>query len=112
MPLDDGSKLLNGRPIFKHAAVWAANDDYRMYWSQGAWRIGDKKHLETSQVECIAFVKSDSNHPSTTTEMMWKGTVNGNFGKEENNDFISMMGVSITTGTVRASLLEISKPDT
>ena len=39
IPLDDGTKLLNGRPIFKHAPVvgiWAYKDKWRMYWSQGA----------------------------------------------------------------------------
>ena len=111
MPLDDGSKLLNERPIFKHASVCAAADNYRMYWSQDAWRIGDKDRLETSQVECMAFINSDSTHPSATTQMVWKGTANGNFGKEE-SDFILMLGVSITTGTVRAYLWKNSKRDT
>merc|ERR1719409_2724967 len=57
LPLDDGTELLNERPIFKHVPVvgfCAHKDKWRMYWSQGAWRIGDKDKLKTDQVQCIA----------------------------------------------------------
>ena len=61
MPSDDGSKLLNNRPIFKHAPIvvgWKREDRYRMYWSHGAWRISDKDKLQSDQAQCMAFAKN------------------------------------------------------
>ena len=99
LPLDDGHTLLNGRPIFTHAPVTGVRaqvDRYRMHWSHGSWRIGDKDQLKPEQEKCMAFVESDSTHP---TEMLgsdhrWQGLENG-------RDCKHVTGVSIDTGTVR-----------
>ena len=111
LPLDNGTKLLNGRPIFKHTPVvnnWAHNDSCRMYWSHGAWRIGDRDRVERylqqkrpEQKQCMGFVESDAMHPTAIpAEVEWNGTTSGcDIGKHE-NDFESVEGVRVTTGTV------------
>ena len=105
LPLDDSKNLLNGRPIFTHTPVTGVRaqlDRYRMHWSHGAWRIGDKDQLKPDQEQCMAFFESDSTHPTgalnfenTTAAHPWQATENG-------RDFNNVMGVSIETGTVRA----------
>ena len=103
LPLDDGSKLMNGRPIFKHTPVvgaWAGQFKYRMHWSQGAWRICDKEHLESIQNQCIAFASDEAIHPTDMrADTVWKASAIGDhFGS--NLEFLE--GVNIATGTVRA----------
>ena len=108
LPLDDGTELLNGRPMFKHmpvVGIWAHKDKWRMYWSQGAWRIGDKDKLKMDQVvdqmQCIAFFESDMTHPTAKSGVVWKDMANAHdFGKDENDSHF-VEGVSMATGTVR-----------
>ena len=106
LPLDDGSKVMNGRPMFKHnpvVGVWASKDKYRMFWSHGAWRICDKDQLQVDQMQCIAFAETSAIHPTdTASEVVWKG-ISGvsDFGKDE-NVFTICKDVSLATGTVRA----------
>ena len=106
LPLDDGTELLNERPIFKHVPVvgfCAHKDKLRMYWSQGAWRIGDKDKLKTDQMQCMAFVESDATHPTDISDVVWKGVANGrDFGKDE-SDFDVVEGVTMARGTVSVS---------
>ena len=110
LPLDDGTKLLNGRPVFKHAPVvgiWAHKDTLRMYWSQGTWRISNKDKLKThqvvNQVQCIACFESDATHPTAKPGVVWKDMANAHdFGKDENDSHF-LEGVSMATGTVRVS---------
>ena len=109
LPLDDGGKLLNKRPIFKHAPVlgaYTAKDRCRMYWSHGAWRIGEKDNLQLdqpNQVQCMAFAESDATHPTETPGAVWKAT-SGLDCSEDEKDFELVESVSVTTGTVRVSL--------
>ena len=71
-----------------------------MYWSQGAWRIGDKDKLKTDQSQCMAFAESDATHPTGKSGVVWKAVANGrNFGKDE-SDFNVVQGVSMASGTV------------
>ena len=106
LPLDDGSKVMNGRPMFKHNPVvgtWAGKDKYRMFWSHGAWRICDKDQLQVDQMQCIAFAETSAIHPTdTASEVVWKG-ISGvsDFSKDE-NVFTICKDVSLATGTVRA----------
>ena len=105
MPSDDGSKLLNNRPIFKHAPIvlgWKREDRYRMYWSHGAWRISDKDKLQSDQAQCMAFAKSDATHPTDMRGVVWKATRRRELDYSGNeNDFELAEGVSVATGTVR-----------
>ena len=112
LPLDDGTKLLNGRPIFKHTPVvgilWH-QEKFQMYWSHGAWRITDKdisgqSTINTKQHGCIAFVESDATEPiHMENEMVrWKQPESGpstDLNKVDNN-FVPVEGVSIAAGTV------------
>ena len=106
LPLDDGTELLNGRPIFKHVPVvgfGAHKDKLRMYWSQGAWRIGDKDKLKTDQVQCIACFESDVTHPTAKPGVVWKDMASAHdFGKDQNDSHF-VEGVTMKTGTVRVS---------
>ena len=106
LPLDDGNELLNERPMFKHASVVgirAHKDKWRMYWSQGTWRIGDKDKLKTDQVQCIACFESDATHPTAEPGMVWKEMAHAHsFGKDRNDSHF-VEGVSMATGTVRVS---------
>ena len=104
MPSDDGSKLLNNRPIFKHAPIvlgWKREDRYRMYWSHGAWRISDKDKLQSDQAQCMAFAKSDATHPTDMRGVVWKATRRELDYSGNENDFELAEGVSVATGTVR-----------
>ena len=104
LPLDDGSKLLNGHVMFKHTplvGLWAGRDKHRMFWSHGAWRIGDKDQMQTDQKQCMAFVESNDSHPTAISGPVWKGTANGRDVGNDENDFEVVKGVSAATGTVR-----------
>ena len=49
LPLDNGTNLLNGRPVFTHTPVvgtWAYTYVCRMCWSHGAWCIDDKGQIQ------------------------------------------------------------------
>ena len=105
LPLEDSTKQLNGLPVFRHAPVtgaWAGKDRYRMYWSHGAWRIGDKDQMQPSQTHCMAFVESDASHPTAMpAEVVWKGMARaGDCGKGD-SDFEVVEGVRLAKGTVR-----------
>ena len=102
LPLDDGGKLLDKRPIFKHvpvSGVCTGKDRYRMYWSHGAWRIGDKENLQKDQVQCMVFAESEATHPTEMTGAVWKVTSRLNCS-EDDGDFELADGVSVATGTV------------
>ena len=96
LPLADGTKLFDGHAIFKHVPVvgaWAGQDKHRLFWSHGAWRIGNKDQMEPGQKQCMAFVESDTvdtNHPSDipVSSMVWKGTAYGRDFGNSNNDFL------------------------
>jgi len=109
LPLDEGTELLNGRPIFQHVPVvgdYAHKDKWRMFWSQGAWRIGDTDKLKTDQLQCIALFESDVTHPTAKSGVGWKAVVNGRKSGKEDSDFEFVAGVSMVTGTVRVSCTE------
>ena len=109
LPLDDGAELLNGRPIFQHVPVvgdYAHKDKWRMFWSQGAWRIGDTDKLKTDQLQCIALFECDVTHPTAKSGVGWKAVVNGRESGKEDSDFEFVAGVSMVTGTVRVSCTE------
>ena len=105
LPLDDGAELLNGRPIFKHTPVVGLlghQQTWQMCWSDDAWRIANKDHL---QGKCVAFVKSDTIHPADTPAgVVWKGAVSGCTFDEDDKNFEPVEGVSVVLGTVRTSL--------
>ena len=114
LPLDDGTELLNGRPIFKHASVvgtWAHKDKWRMYWSSGAWRIGSKDQLKTDQVQCIAFFESDATTLASISGVAWKGVTNGRDSGKNESDFDVVEGVSMEMGTVSSSFWDCCKRD-
>ena len=49
LPLDDGTKLINGRPVFKHTPVVGLlghQETWKMYWSHGAWCIDEKGQIQ------------------------------------------------------------------
>ena len=113
MPLDDGSKLLNQRPIFQHTpvvGVLAHQEMWRTYWSHGAWRfwrISEEEQLQPDETKCVAFAKSDATHPTAIpAEMVWKGTSSeDDSGDTDESRFEVVDGVSLATGTVRAQHL-------
>ena len=106
LPCDDATRLYNQRPIFQHLPVvglLSHQDKWRMYWSNGAWRVGDEDHLKSDQLECIAFAESDAIHPNAmSAEVVWKVTKSGCDWRKDQNDFKVMDSVSLATGTVRA----------
>ena len=103
LPLDDGAKL-NNRPIFKNTPVldgWVRRDKYWMYWSDGAWRIGDKEHLQPDTVQCLALAESEASHPTEIGGAFWKAAENGVSCSEHDGTFELVEGVTVATGTVR-----------
>ena len=115
LPLDDGTKLINGRPVFKHTPVVGVlghQETWQMYWSYGAWCIGEKDPLqsveqlqlqkqlqlerlsnqkELKRRKCTVFVETDATHPTAIpTDVVWKSTTRE-----------VVEGVHIATGTVR-----------
>ena len=110
MPLDDGSKLLNQRPIFQHTpvvGVLAYQEIWRTYWSHGAWRfwrISDEEQLQPDETQCVAFAKSDAIHPTAMpAEVVWKGTCSEDDSDDtDESRFEVVDGVSLATGTVSA----------
>ena len=106
LPLGDIPKLLNNRPIFKHApvlGVWTGKDRYRMWWFHGAWRIGYNDQQQPDSVQCMAFAESEATHPTEMNGTVWKATTSGLDCSEDEKDFELVEGVSVTTGTVRVS---------
>ena len=109
MSLDDGSKLLNERPIFQHTPVvgiLAHKEMWRTYWSHGAWRfwqISDEEQLQPDETQCVAFVKSEATHPTAMpAEVVWKGTSSEDDSDDTHESrFEVVNGVSLATGTVR-----------
>ena len=108
LPLDDGTERLNGRPIFRHMPVlgdWSGIDKFRMYWFEGAWRVGDKDLVQTDQTQCMAFARCDATHAHPAEiphDIMWKATATGfDYGKGK-DDFEFTEGVGVLTGTVSA----------
>ena len=77
LPLDDGSKLFNGRTQFKHTPVvgmLSHTENIQLSWSHGAWRIKEISEQPINHIhDCIAFVESDANHPiDIPPEVEWK----------------------------------------
>ena len=109
LPLDDGTEMLNGRPIFKHEPVVGyIVDTWRMFWSRGAWRVGDEKQMHSGQTHCMAFVESDATHPTAMpAEAVWKGTATEYASGSNESQFEAVEGVSLATGTVSAQYWEI-----
>ena len=112
LPLDDGTKLSNARPIFKHAPVVGVlglhREKWHMYWSHGAWRIGEKDPLQSEQPsnqnECMAFAETDATHPTgIPADVVWKSTTTGCDVSEDHNHFEVVEGIRVATGTVRTS---------
>ena len=113
LPLDDGTELLNGRPIFRHmpvVGVLTHQDKWRMSWSHGAWRIrneiesqSDKSGEMTNALhKCIAYVASDATHPTAmSADVVWKGTASGRNSGAGESDFAVVEGVTLATGNVR-----------
>ena len=73
LPLDDGSKQLNHRPIFQHVPVVGVlahqdvlgnQDKRRLYWYHGAWCIGNEEQLQS----CIA----SSSSPASSSNSLLK----------------------------------------
>ena len=58
---------------------------------------------QPNQVQCMAFAESDATHPTETPGAVWKAT-SGLDCSEDEKDFELVESVSVTTGTVRASL--------
>ena len=110
LPLDDGTEMLNGRPIFKHEnVVGCITDKWRVYWSRGAWRVGDKDQMRSDQTHCMAFVESDASHPTAMpSEAVWKGTASGHASGSHASQFEAVEGVSLATGTVSAQYREVA----
>ena len=109
LPLDDGSEMLNARPIFKHEnVVGYITDKWRMFWSHGAWRVGDEDQMHSGQTHCMAFVESDASHPTAMpAEVVWKGTATEYASGSNESQFKAVEGVSLATGTVSAQYWEI-----
>ena len=111
LPLDDATKLSNGRPVFKHTPVVGLRghqETWQMYWAHGAWRIGEKEQLQSeqpsNQEECMVFVETDAAHPTAIpADAMWKSTTTGCDVSEDHNHFEVVEGIHVATGTVRAS---------
>ena len=137
LPLDDASRQLNDRPIFQHMPVVGIlphrdalghQDKCRLYWSHGAWRIGNEEQLQScmaasSSLEsallsmkegiqtvqwertpctCMAFVESDATHPSAmSAEVVWKATASEYDSGKDKDDFEFVEGVSLAKGLVR-----------
>ncbi|MCP4468355.1 MAG: hypothetical protein GY813_16605 [Halieaceae bacterium] len=104
LPLSDGSKLLNERPIFKHAPVVGTSTNrkrWRMYWTHGAWRIGHKDHMQPDQTQCVAYCESDATHPTAIADVAWNGTSSGREVGNDDSDFELVAGVTVAPGTVR-----------
>ena len=138
LPLDDGSKQLNQRPIFQHGPVVGIlahqdvrghRDECRLYWTHGAWRIGNVEQLqscialsnsvespastssstdvisilkegrESHHTSCTAFIQSNATHPSAISTM-----VGWKATASEHNpgtDFEFVEGVNLAKGMVR-----------
>ena len=74
-----------------------------MYWSHGAWRVGDKDQMHSGQTHCMAFVESDASHPTAMpSEVVWKGTASEYASGLNESQFEAVEGVSLATGTVSA----------
>ena len=108
LPLDDGTERLNDRPIFKHMPVVGDStgiDKFRMYWLDGAWRVGDKDHMQPDQTQCMAFARCDAahTHPAEIPpDVVWKGAANEcDFGRGE-DDFELAEDVDVAMTTVSA----------
>ena len=110
VPLDDGSKLFNGRPVFKHdpvVGVLTHKDKWRMYWSHGAWRLGDEDNMKSDQTQSMAFVESDATHPiAMSAEVVWQVAASS----QNDDSFDVAEGVSLATGTVRVECWNHSFP--
>ena len=83
-----------------------------MYWSHGTWCIGDEKQLQgqlesdqpSKHTGCVAFIESAATHPTAmSAEVVWKGTARGYNRSKDNEKFEIIEGVSVATGTVRAT---------
>ena len=73
-----------------------------MYWSRGAWRVGDENQLQSDQTHCTAFVESDATHPSAmSAEVVWKATASEYDSGKDEDDFEVVAGVSLAKGMVR-----------
>ena len=134
LPLDNASKQLNDRPIFQHTPVVGVlphqdalghQDKCRLYWSHGAWRIGNEeqlqscmasssspgsvlpeflKTLKSKHTPCTAFIESDATHPSAiTAEVVWKATASEYDSGKDEDDFEVVEDVSLAKGMVRKS---------
>ena len=122
LPLDDAGKLLNERPIFQHMPVVGVlarhdvmghQDKCRMYWSHGAWRIGNEEQLQSciassrsalvpTEFNALAFIESDATHPSAMpAEVVWKATASEFDSGTHKDDFEVVEGVILTKGMVR-----------
>ena len=130
LPLDDASEQLNHRPIFQHTTVVGVlpqrdvlghQDKCRLYWSLGAWRIGNEEQLQacmapsasskvrnglklrqSKHMACTAFIESDTTHPNAmSAEMIWKATASENDSGKDEDDFEVVEGVCLAKGTVR-----------
>ena len=58
---------LNDRPLFQLVVHSGPRSDARMYWAQGAWRIGHVAWTRPCGVDsttAVAYVESDAMHPS------------------------------------------------
>ena len=111
LPLDDASKLFNGRPIFKHtppAGVLGHQKTWQMYWSYGAWRIADKDELPSDQTEkkkeCMACVESDASNPTDiSASAIWRGATSEcylHFDKDNDKNLEIVEDVRVEKGTV------------
>ena len=74
-----------------------------MYWSHGAWRIGDKDKLQSNQVQCIALAESDATHPTEMPGAVWKATTRGLDCSGDSSGFEPAEGVGVAAGTVRVT---------
>ena len=80
-----------------------------MYWSRGAWRIGEMDQLETDQVQCMAFFESDASHPTAKPGVVWKGVTNGRASGKDDHDFEFVAGVNMATGPVSVPCWDFSR---
>ena len=109
-PLDDGTKRLNGRPIFKHMPIptgvvslksLVGDAKYRMFWSNNAWRISENDKFQSNEFECMAFVDSDATDPSAMSgDAVWKKVLTRKKGAVPSGFVVD--GVTLGTGTVRS----------
>ena len=79
-----------------------------MYWSYGAWCIGEKDPLQSeqpsNQEECMAFIETDVTHPTAIpAKVVWKSTPTGCDVSEDHIHFEVVEGIHVATGTVRTS---------